>query len=361
MTKKTLGYVELEWTCPNCQTKNPGPQKTCLSCGAPQPIDVQFEQKPQQELITDTAKIDAAKKGADIHCPYCGARNVADATLCVQCGGDLKAGQKRESGQVVGAYKTEKEPVKEIDCPNCGTKNPETRSTCSACGAALKTAPSVVPVSPQGEPPKSNKWTKIIIGAALGLVVLCVVIFIVLSSKQENVTGVVENVQWYRAVPVLEMRDVIRESWSENIPQEAELGNCEKRYHHTQSEPAEGAEEVCGTPYTKDTGSGYAEVIQDCEYKVYEDYCQYTVQDWQVVDTLQLQGNDLFPQWPDVNLSPSQRMGDQEESYTIVFQTDKGNYSYVTTDEQLFMQCTPGSEWTLVINALGQLISIEPQ
>jgi DNA-directed RNA polymerase subunit RPC12/RpoP len=365
MTQKSLGYVELEWTCPNCQTKNPGPQKTCLGCGAPQPVDVQFESKQQQDLITDAAKIAQAKKGPDIHCPYCGARNVADATVCVQCNGDLKGGVKRETGKVVGAYKTEKEPVKDIDCPNCGTKNPGTRVTCSACGSNLASKAQAVPAKPAmpavSAGIKSNKWVGIALAAVLGLLVLCVIIFVALGSKKENVSGVVESVQWSRAIAILDLRDVPRETWREDVPTDATLGSCEKKYHHTQSEPEGDAEEVCGTPYSKDTGNGYAEVVQDCEYRVYEDYCQYTVKEWQEVNSAQLQGSDLNPQWPQVNLSGSQRAGDQEETYRIVFQTEKGNYTYTTSDEQLFLQCTPGSEWTLVINALNQLVKIEPK
>ncbi len=363
MTQKSLGYVELEWTCPNCHTKNPGPQKTCLACGAPQPADVQFEQKPQQELITEEAKIAQAKKGPDIHCPYCGARNDADATVCVQCSGDLKGGQRREAGKVVGAYKTEKEPIKEIDCPNCGTKNPETRTTCSACGANLKPQPTPIkPAVPQIAPPKkSNKWIGIIAGIIVGIVILCIIIFASLASKKENVSGVVDSVKWNRTIAILDLRDVNKEAWREDVPADATLGSCEKEYHHTLSEPEDGAEEVCGTPYSKDTGSGYAEVVQDCEYRVYADYCQYTVKEWQEVNMAQSEGTDLNPQWPQVNLSGNQRAGDQEETYLIVFETDKGNYTYTTSDEQLFMQCTPGSEWTLVINALNQLVSIEPK
>lgn len=362
MTQKKLGYEELVWTCPNCITKNPGPQKMCLACGAPQPADVQFEQKPQQELITDQAKIEQAKKGADIHCPYCGARNAADAAVCIQCAGDLKGGQKRESGKVVGAYKTEKEPVKEIDCPNCGTKNPDTRTTCSACGANLAATPQpVTPVSTAPATAKSNKWMGVIIGAVLGLIVLCVILFITLSSKKENVSGVVDSIYWSRSIPILDMVDVTKEAWLEDIPQGADISNCEQQYHHTQSEPEEGAEEVCGTPYSKDTGSGYAEVVQDCEYRVSQDYCQYSAQEWQVIDTIQEQGTDLNARWPDVRLSGSQRAGDQVETYGIEFQSDKGNYTYETSDEQLYLQCTPGSEWNLVINALGKIVSIEPK
>jgi DNA-directed RNA polymerase subunit RPC12/RpoP len=362
MTQKKLGYEELVWTCSNCNTKNPGPQKTCLSCGAPQPVDVHFEQKPQQELITDQAKIEQAKKGPDIHCPYCGTRNAADASVCIQCSGDLKGGQKRESGKVVGAYKTEKEPVKEIDCPNCGTKNLETRETCSACGANLAVpVQPVAPITPVAGTGKPNKWIGVIIGAALVLIILCVILFIALISKKEDISGIVESVQWTRTIPIVDIQEVSKENWLENIPQEAQLRNCEKRYHHTQDYAEEGAEEVCGTPYSKDTGSGYAEVVQDCEYRVYEEYCQYTAQEWQVIDTVQLQGTDLNPRWPDVNLSRSQRTGDPSETYQIIFQTEKDSYTYITSDEQLFMQCSPGSEWTLVINALGQLVSIEPK
>ncbi|MBN1536160.1 MAG: zinc ribbon domain-containing protein [Anaerolineales bacterium] len=363
MAQKKLGYEELVWTCPNCNTKNPGPEKMCLACGAPQPPDVQFEQKPQQELITDQAKIEQAKKGPDIHCPYCGARNVADAAICIRCGGDLKGGQKRESGKVVGAYKTEKEPVKEINCPSCGTKNPETNMTCSACGANLAelAKPEAAKPSAPAAGAKSNKWAGIVLGGILLLIILCVVVFIALSSKKEDVSGVVNSVQWSRSIPILDLQDVTHKDWLDDIPQEAVLGDCEKQYHHTQSEPEEGAEEVCGTPYSKDTGSGFAEVVQDCEYRVYDDYCQYTVQEWQVIDSVQLQGSDLNPQWPDVSLTGNQRVGDQEESYRIVFQTEKGNYTYVTSDEQLFLQCEPGSDWTLVINALGNVVSIEPK
>src|SRR5665648_700754 len=119
MPKKTVGFVQLEWRCPNCSQMNPGPQKTCSACGSPQPEDVQFENMPQQELSTDQAMAEKARKGADIHCPYCGTRYTADASQCIQFNGHLKEGKKRESGRVVGAFKSE--PVGDVACPTCGT------------------------------------------------------------------------------------------------------------------------------------------------------------------------------------------------------------------------------------------------
>jgi predicted RNA-binding Zn-ribbon protein involved in translation (DUF1610 family) len=104
MTRKTVGYVELEWTCPNCGTRNRGTDKKCVACGLPQPADIAFEQQVQEELITDQAVAQQAQQGPDIHCPYCGTRNLAGAERCKQCGGDLVGGKARESGRVVGAH-----------------------------------------------------------------------------------------------------------------------------------------------------------------------------------------------------------------------------------------------------------------
>ena len=31
--RRTLGYIQNEWTCPNCDTRNKGGSKTCENCG----------------------------------------------------------------------------------------------------------------------------------------------------------------------------------------------------------------------------------------------------------------------------------------------------------------------------------------
>ena len=132
MTKKSLGYVELEWTCENCGTRNPGPSGFCNACGAPQPEDVEFEQPLDQKLITDEEKLARAKAGPDKHCPYCNARNAGDAKFCGACGGDLSDAAVRESGRVVGAHHDE--PIPDVNCPACGTANPGSNKVCSNCG-----------------------------------------------------------------------------------------------------------------------------------------------------------------------------------------------------------------------------------
>ncbi|HEX5840666.1 MAG TPA: zinc-ribbon domain-containing protein, partial [Anaerolineales bacterium] len=114
--RRTLGYIQNEWTCPNCGTRNKGGSKTCENCGAPQPENVQFELPSEQKLVTDDKQIDAAKKGADIHCPFCGTRNPADAETCSQCGGDLTEGKSREVGRLMQVPPPQPKVVK---CDNC--------------------------------------------------------------------------------------------------------------------------------------------------------------------------------------------------------------------------------------------------
>ena len=93
MQRKSKGFVELEWVCPNCEGRNPGAVKTCQQCGAPQPENVQFQRASNEKIITDEKSVAAAKAGADIHCGFCGTRNPATATVCSQCGADLKEGK----------------------------------------------------------------------------------------------------------------------------------------------------------------------------------------------------------------------------------------------------------------------------
>ena len=105
MARKTIGYVELEWTCPRCHNRNPGTNQFCNGCGGPMPEDVEFEQPLEEKLLKDTEKIARAKAGPDRHCPYCEARNRGDVKFCGGCGGDLSDAAIRKAGHVLGAHR----------------------------------------------------------------------------------------------------------------------------------------------------------------------------------------------------------------------------------------------------------------
>ena len=359
MAQESLGFIKLEWTCPQCGSRNPGPEKTCLGCGAPQPDDVQFVQAETQTLIADEKEIAQAKAGPDIHCAFCGARNPAGTETCTQCGADLKEGTKREVGQVIGAYQTGPEP--QIACKNCGTMNKQSALKCIGCGASLQVAASPVAPPPSAPAaPTSNRLAMIFVGGFLVLCLVVVVAWMVMASKTEGSNGVVQSAQWVSSVPILGLQPVPNQDWYDEIPADAQLGQCDERVFAIQDEPVENANKVCGTPYTVDRGSGYAEVVQDCQYEVLKDYCEYTIQDWVIVDTAILRGSDFSPQAPQPSLLEGQRLGDQQLEFSIVFETDQGDYTYNTSDINVFRQFSMGSEWLLNINAFDQIVSIEP-
>ncbi len=201
MARKSIGYVQLEWNCPSCGVRNIGTQRICQGCGLPQPDNVSFQKPAQDRIIEDEKLISAAKKGADIHCAYCGARNPAGSINCIQCAADLTSGKKRQAGVILGALQTAEVPQQL--CANCKTPNPETNKTCSKCGAPLKNSSQPLSVD---LPKKKINPIWIILAAIVG-VIICVLLAITLFSGGDtsSVTGVVDSVYWERSVAIQSM------------------------------------------------------------------------------------------------------------------------------------------------------------
>jgi predicted nucleic acid-binding Zn ribbon protein len=360
MARKTVGYVELEWTCPHCETRNPGPNKYCNGCGAPQPEDVEFEQPLQEKLIEDEAKIALAKAGPDIHCPYCGTRNPAQAKFCGSCGGDIEGGKARDAGRVVGAHR--REAAAPVQCPSCGSLNPPAARKCSNCGASLtredRPTPQVEVETMPASPPRRRISTGLIL--ILSLACLAIGAFaIIMMTRTEELVGEVRDVSWTHTIPIEAIGSVEHQDWLDEIPADAEVGTCRSEYHHTQDEPTLNSREICGTPYTVDTGTGVGEVVQDCVYEIYEDYCTYTAQEWQIVDEVTVTGSDLDPYWPRVDLGLEQREGQAIEEYETTFWSEEGTYTYTPRDETEFRQFVLGSRWVLTVNTFNTVISVE--
>jgi ribosomal protein L40E len=360
MARKKIGHIELQWTCPNCNGLNPGSEKHCGNCGVPQPEDVKFEQADRQELIEDEEKIAIAEAGANIHCPYCGSRNSAGAEVCHKCGGDLTEGVQRESGRVVGAFKTG--PVTQVNCPHCGTENPDTAKTCIQCGGSLseEAAGSVEKSVVKSTSESSSRMRTWIIVAAVAILILVCGGFFLFANRTQATSGIVENVNWERSVPVEALLPVEHKDWEDELPAEAIIGTCSSELRDVQDVPGQNSVEVCGTPYTVDSGSGFADVVQDCEYEIYDSFCTYTLDEWSVVTTALLTGGDYSPVWPEPVVEEGQRVGeDWEENYSIIFKSGDETYTYTTSDVNVFQQAQIGSEWTLNINTFGSLVSIE--
>ena len=330
MARKTLGFVPLIWQCPYCETQNPGPIKKCTSCGAPQPEDVDFKTVDEEEFnfIKDEALIRMAKSGPDIHCPYCGTRNPGDAEVCSHCGGDLSLGGKlRKTGVRVESVSEEEVPPP-VEAPT----------------------------------PKKKRSRAFVIFGIIGAFA-CLAAFVVLMIlllKTDEISGTVTNVAWERSVAIEAFQTVTDQAWWDEVPEDAEVVSCSQEFRFTSNDPQPNATEVCGTPYVEDTGTGVGEVVQDCTYEVYDDYCEYRSMQWVVVDTTTESGNDLSPIWPSPTLTGEQRLGERAEDYVITFSSDDTSYTYETTNSDLFLQARIGSEWLLNVNQLNAVQSIEP-
>jgi hypothetical protein len=359
---KTLGYVNLVWRCPNCNQLNPGPEKTCGTCGSPQPENVEFENPPQQEISTDESMAKEVRKGADIHCPYCHTRNEGDATVCKQCGGDLTGAKQRESGRIVGS--PELAQAGEVTCPACGTINPASNLKCSSCGGSLAKQAPKAPINtqiPSKVPSKMGKGKIFgIVAAILVLGAICISAISFLTRTSE-VNGTVTGLSWDRQIAIEQIQPVSHQDWFDNIPAGAQVNTCKQELYTVSDQPSGNYQEVCGTPYTVDTGTGIGQVVQDCQYEIYADYCEYTVQEWTVVDVAEASGQDLNPYWPVLNLSNEQRQGDTTESYTVSFDSTEGALDYKTSNVTEFQQFSLGSQWVLEVSTLGGISSYAPK
>ncbi len=347
MSKKSSKFIQLEWKCPGCDARNPGPEQSCLSCGAPQPADVEFIAPVERKLVRDEKSLERAKAGADIYCAFCETRNAATEKTCVQCGADLGEGEKRKSGGEVRQRVAEKMVL----CPSCEAENTSSSHSCSACGSPLggekMSAEKKMTVAKQVKNtrvPKNRKW---LIGLVLAIILCCIAGFAFLFlAPSQSVTGIVERVHWQTDVTIQEESETHYSDERGSPPSDAYDISC-----HTERE------EVC-TEEMIDQGNGYAEVVETCETNS-EEYCSYTVLEWETVKTLTLEGDNFAPEYVNPSLEGGQRLGEESVEYTVTFSTDTDVLNYSVDDLGEYKNFQIGSEWTLNMNRLGSIISVE--
>lgn len=353
MAQKSGGYIEMVWTCPNCQTKNRGSVRYCSSCGAPHPKDVQFERPVEINLISDEKKISEAAAGPDIYCAFCGNRNPSTAKTCGNCGADLGEGEVRKSGTIYSG-ETAVTTGKTI-CGACGAENPNTALTCGACGSPLNT--SVKAEQPAAPAKKGSSK-----GCIIALIILAAILGVVfyLFMKTDSKVAKVTDKNWKTSIAIQEVVTKHDSNWRDRVPSNGRITRCYDQARRTSSTYIAGAVESCGEPYFVDQGNGYSKQVQDCTYTVYDDMCDYTYRAWDTVDSISASGNDDSPYYPALNLNPGQREGERSEAYFVKF-TDADanvfNYSPQTLDEYVSLKLN--AEYTLEVNLVGGVVHYE--
>lgn len=362
MAKKSLGYVHLEWECPNCGTLNVGTAEQCTNCQAPQPEDVTFQQTAVKQDVTDQKLIQRAQTGADVHCPYCGTRNPATAEQCSNCLGDLSDATARAKGRVLGQPPPKQ--ASDITCEYCSSDNPASAKHCYNCGATLPRPKRTPPPRTHKQPlkAKNTSMNPIIIGIAV-LALLCCGLFAFLSMRTEDVVGTVRSLSWERKILVETIGEAQYDDWQDEIPSSAlTVGSCTERVRYTQDTPTNNSREVCGDPYTVDTGTGIGEIVQDCVYEVYDDWCTYTVEEWVSAPALTSSGAGYSAFWPEDNITSrtDTREAGTEEVYKVEFSTDGERYTYTTSNFNEYQTFSEGTEWILSVNTFGSVLEVEP-
>lgn len=358
MPQEDLGYVELEWTCKNCGTRNPGTLKKCKSCGAPMGATGKFELPAQQVLIQDADKLKQAAVGPDITCPFCGTRNSGDAKSCKQCGGDLTGAAARATSGTLGAFDDSKQP--DVKCPNCGTMNPATALKCSNCGASLQ------PPEPKAQPAAQTLastgggFNPLWLGGIIAVVLLCAVGAYFIFGRSSQLTGTVESVTWQRSIAILAQVPVNDADWQDQIPSGATVKSCELKPRGFSDTEQPNSTKVCGTPYVLDQGNGTGKVVQDCQYQVSAQYCSFTRLQWSVINTVTTRGTDLQPNWPQYSLAAGQKEGNRAENYRVIFDAGGQKYTYTASDATDYARFQRGSRWALTVNGIGAITGLKP-
>jgi ribosomal protein L32 len=311
---------------------------------------VEFVAPAERKVVTDEKSLKRAKAGADIYCAFCETRNPATQEACIQCGADLTEGKRRKAGGEVRQRKAEKM----IACPSCDTENASSNHTCSECGAPLMgenvVTARAMPKSTGTEQAKnkldSKKKNNWIVAIVIAVILCCIAGAIFFFSPSKSVTGTVDDVYWQTSIPLQEEGEVNYSNERGSPPSGAYDVSC-----HTESE------EVC-TEEMVDQGNGFAEVVKNCETHS-EEYCSYSVMEWQTVETFTLDGHDYAPEYANPSLSSGQRLGNEDVTYTVTFSADSEMLDYSVDDLDEYRQFQIDSEWTLKMNRLGGIVSVE--
>ncbi len=313
---------EGKWRCPYCSSVNRGAHLACAGCGATRDKDVAFFLEDAAAQVTDEARLETARAGADWLCLFCQTSNRPDAGHCVQCGA--------EKGSAPSRAVREERAAPAVPAPVAAPDTPPRRGGCSL---AL---------------------------AVVGLLVLGMCGFgLWRSLRKTDETVTVKAHEWSRAIKVQALRTLRESAWEGELPADARVVGRERAVHHTERIQSGTRRVKVGR---RDLGNGFFEDVYEDQpvYRsqdVYRTRLTYEVERWTLARNLEARGGDRRPRWPDLRLARGEREAGREERYAVVLQGAR-EYRY-ELPEARWAALEPGQRLHAVIQGGSRVLSIE--
>lgn len=353
------------WDCSSCgNTSIAGDLDVCPGCGRPRPQDVAFYLPEDAQAVTDAAGIREARAGADWYCQHCGSANPNDRqAACEQCAAPRGSSPQHQ--------------VREY-----------------TLDGAPRTAEEAAPRRPQPPPPpRAPRWStpkRLALGAGvLSLLLICLLgvlgLALVFGPRDTPVT--VTALSWERAVAVERHQQLTEEGWSipeggSQVSQRQEIRRYDEVFSHNETrtktvsykEKVGSERYVCGK---RDLGNGRfedkhcnrdkyetkyrTETYQEAVYRdvpVYDTKYTYTIWRWREVRTERLREANAPPRWPEPALGAEERLGQRQETYTVLFTDKKGKQYTHEVAQSEWQTFAVGQQRTVRTNALGTILRV---
>lgn len=328
-------------------------------------------------------------------CPYCGTHKLLGLThrFCPNCGAAQAATQRyfpADADKVLAKHHR----YVGVDqlCLACGTANSAANGYCAQCGAALTgatPAPTLHeerrggsqtfaeshqrPVTPRaavaGTAPRWSRYWAIGISLVLALTLVGVLMLQWHRSAEVQTTGF----SWERKIHIEALQALPSGTWCNAMPGDAYQIKSSRVVRNYQQIPYQD----CATQTRRvDRGDGsYAEFPEiHCvtRYRqgapIFDDYCQYLVNRWQLTRTVSASGQDQQPSWPQLGLNAGNCLGcerevGRSETYRVHLTRIDGRHYTCAIAYPLWRNAQIGSRWQLdlrVIDGAARCARLRP-
>lgn len=330
---------EMLWDCEFCGSKKllGLTHRFCPNCGAPQNPSKRYFPSDEEKVAVK----DHVYYGVDVICAACGGLNSAKAQFCGTCGAPLSEGKQAElvAAESRGAGEAFSE----------GKARDLVKEKFDADMQRLQTQAK--------KKERGGLFSKrnLILAAVIGSVILCCGFVAALLFWEREATVLVTGHSWTREIQIQAFLPTEQSDWCDNMPSDAYSVSRSERQRSSRQVP-DG--EDCRT-VRRDNGDGTYSEEEVCttryrEEPIYDDYCEYTVDRWNVVRSVTASGDSQveIPFWPALDLKGGtgygrEREGAHIEKYVVELRSseDSKTYRCEFTDQRKWEQFPIESRW----------------